>query len=669
MIGGAAWWLAHRAPAPQNIRLWKNVFYASRTLGWTHIPPAPATSKEEELITEVTPEGTDQSETPQEEAVDEEITEQASRPASVDTGPLGNPPWIGGKPGPQGGPNLALAGPSGAVITAPAKPSFIRNPIQTPPYQPNPNLIGSPKIQTPGTPSGGAPSAGTESTPPAPAEGTAPEATGKTTPPPSGEAPGRLNPEGTKVALEGTLGSTVESAVLPGFDAVYITLPGQNQGFDKYSMDRLDFNIWQMSEPAQLYCNSATARYYSERTYLDGDQPGDVPPPPTCSTENIDPNFVKITCNGDFPFVDGHLLRVISCGPPNQEILDNFVGRYPTTESKLAAFLGRAWLQGDTGIWDQDLCPDRQYLDYPFQGAVAPLVGVLQAGWVYFIAQFPTDYIVPGDEAKTAENMNLYGPPVLVSPGVELGRYETSRAMNKFLYDGSIVQVVVAKQPSDPSSNLTQLQEVPPGCPEGEYNYTNVALGDLIEGRFLASAPTEGVPTNAWCQAVSGWEDPRKDMENTLIDLVNQARKQGANCGVQGSFAGIDTDLIPNATLRCAARAQSQDMSVGDFFSHFNSDPNSPHYLTSELNRIFAAGTDPLLPNASPAVQGTLFGNGGENIAKGITDPHQVIQEWLQSPGHCANMMNPSFTHLGAGYVPTGEGGPYWTLTLGTPWQ
>jgi uncharacterized protein YkwD len=94
---------------------------------------------------------------------------------------------------------------------------------------------------------------------------------------------------------------------------------------------------------------------------------------------------------------------------------------------------------------------------------------------------------------------------------------------------------------------------------------------------------------------------------------------------------------------------------------------------STELNRIFTAGTQAPSNDATgtekPDIAGTFFMSGGENIAKGLTDPVLVVQEWLASPGHCANLMSPAFTHLGAGYHPGGAEGPLWTLTLGTPSQ
>ena len=53
----------------------------------------------------------------------------------------------------------------------------------------------------------------------------------------------------------------------------------------------------------------------------------------------------------------------------------------------------------------------------------------------------------------------------------------------------------------------------------------------------------------------------------------------------------------------------------------------------------------------------------GENIAFGYVTPEQAVEGWLSSPGHCANIMNPEFSHTGAGYY----AGNFWTQSFGTP--
>ena len=55
---------------------------------------------------------------------------------------------------------------------------------------------------------------------------------------------------------------------------------------------------------------------------------------------------------------------------------------------------------------------------------------------------------------------------------------------------------------------------------------------------------------------------------------------------------------------------------------------------------------------------GISYRSAGENIAKGYATPEAVVKGWMNSPGHRANILNKSFTHIGVGYV---ENGSYWT--------
>jgi uncharacterized protein YkwD len=60
----------------------------------------------------------------------------------------------------------------------------------------------------------------------------------------------------------------------------------------------------------------------------------------------------------------------------------------------------------------------------------------------------------------------------------------------------------------------------------------------------------------------------------------------------------------------------------------------------------------------------------GENIAAGQNSAQEAVAGWLESPGHCANLMNPSFTEMGAGYDISRARMPgfaYWTQVFGVP--
>lgn len=57
----------------------------------------------------------------------------------------------------------------------------------------------------------------------------------------------------------------------------------------------------------------------------------------------------------------------------------------------------------------------------------------------------------------------------------------------------------------------------------------------------------------------------------------------------------------------------------------------------------------------------------GENIAAGQADPTRVVQAWIDSPGHCSNLMDPRFRFLGVGFYfeQANKFGEHWTQNFG----
>ncbi|WP_233521336.1 sigma-70 family RNA polymerase sigma factor [Streptomyces triticagri] len=118
-----------------------------------------------------------------------------------------------------------------------------------------------------------------------------------------------------------------------------------------------------------------------------------------------------------------------------------------------------------------------------------------------------------------------------------------------------------------------------------------------------------------------------------VVALVNTERaKQG--CG----------PVTANSTLHEAGRRHSADMAARDFFDHTNPDGKDPG------DRITAAGY--------------RWSTYGENIARGQQTAAQVIEGWMNSEGHRANILNCSFKEIGIG-IHDGSGGPWWTQVFG----
>lgn len=115
--------------------------------------------------------------------------------------------------------------------------------------------------------------------------------------------------------------------------------------------------------------------------------------------------------------------------------------------------------------------------------------------------------------------------------------------------------------------------------------------------------------------------------ESEVIRLVNEIRQQN---GLR--------PLAANWELSRVARYKSQDMRDNGYFSH-----NSPTYGT---------------PFQMISAFGLSYRTAGENIAKGYASPQAVVNGWMNSSGHRANILNASYTQIGVGYVSKGN---YWT--------
>ena len=127
----------------------------------------------------------------------------------------------------------------------------------------------------------------------------------------------------------------------------------------------------------------------------------------------------------------------------------------------------------------------------------------------------------------------------------------------------------------------------------------------------------------------SAWPEASTAFEQEVLELTNQARATGACCGGEGCFAA-STALRLDPALRTSARAHAKDMAERDYFDH----------LTPE-------GLDPFDRMREAGFGGCSM---GENIAAGQTSPAEVVEGWLDSPGHCANMLDDRYEGLGVGY-------------------
>ncbi|OPX44101.1 cysteine-rich secretory protein family protein [Ruminiclostridium hungatei] len=118
--------------------------------------------------------------------------------------------------------------------------------------------------------------------------------------------------------------------------------------------------------------------------------------------------------------------------------------------------------------------------------------------------------------------------------------------------------------------------------------------------------------------------------QKKVVELVNKER---AKAGLKA--LKINSELGKVATLK------SQDMAKNNYFDH-----NSPTYGSPfDMMKRF----------------GITYRTAGENIAMGQTSPEQVMNGWMNSPGHRANILKASFTQIGVGVAKNSAGRLYWT--------
>lgn len=124
--------------------------------------------------------------------------------------------------------------------------------------------------------------------------------------------------------------------------------------------------------------------------------------------------------------------------------------------------------------------------------------------------------------------------------------------------------------------------------------------------------------------------------ENEVIRLVN----------VQRSNAGLHL-LTTNWQLCRVARYKSADMANKGYFSHTSPTYGSPFQMMESFGLKFSAA--------------------GENIAYGQRTPAEVMNAWMNSPGHRSNIMNGTYTQIGVGLAKNSSGVCYWTQQFMKP--
>ncbi|MGW3669380.1 CAP domain-containing protein [Streptomyces sp. NPDC005141] len=126
-------------------------------------------------------------------------------------------------------------------------------------------------------------------------------------------------------------------------------------------------------------------------------------------------------------------------------------------------------------------------------------------------------------------------------------------------------------------------------------------------------------------------------LERTAHEVIALTNAERVSAGLPPLWA--------DTRLTTAAQAHSADMVARDFYAHTSPEGGRP------WDRAAAAG----------CTHRTI----GENIACGQRSPAEVVQGWMNSPGHRANILKRDFAHIGIGLAGGGRAGTYWTQLFG----
>jgi uncharacterized YkwD family protein len=120
------------------------------------------------------------------------------------------------------------------------------------------------------------------------------------------------------------------------------------------------------------------------------------------------------------------------------------------------------------------------------------------------------------------------------------------------------------------------------------------------------------------------------EFQNEVVRLVNVER-------AKNSLPALTADSL----LMKTATVKSQDMANNNYFDHTSPTYGSPFDLMKKFGVTYRAA--------------------GENIAMGQTTPAQVMNGWMNSSGHRANILNSAYTKIGVGIAKNASGRYYWT--------
>lgn len=181
---------------------------------------------------------------------------------------------------------------------------------------------------------------------------------------------------------------------------------------------------------------------------------------------------------------------------------------------------------------------------------------------------------------------------------------------------------------------------------------TRKALGSTCGAALQAELQEAGFHqrgTQTWVVLAEPFAPPAAaeadEVQARVLALVNEARSRPQHCGDK-AFAPAPP-LRLNATLYEIANMHAADMARNNYFSH--------------------TGRDGSTVDGRATRAGYPWHAIGENIAAGQLSADAAVRGWINSPGHCANIMSPAFSEMGSAFVVNKQSsqGIYWVQVFG----
>ncbi|SDX43575.1 Uncharacterized conserved protein YkwD, contains CAP (CSP/antigen 5/PR1) domain [Pseudomonas syringae] len=246
-----------------------------------------------------------------------------------------------------------------------------------------------------------------------------------------------------------------------------------------------------------------------------------------------------------------------------------------------------------------------------------------------------------GQAQRCGEQVSMELPPLAPDPRLVLpanGNLDLQQSLARAAYPMVTVQAISLSGPRDSAAAMKAVQE---SFCQVVLDPQFVDVGVSREGRDWRIVLARSLVASR----LGDWQAEGQK----ILEMVNTARTQARQCGPQ-SYAAT-TPLAWNQTLGTAAQSHSQAMANNNFFDHKDREGR--------------------MPGDRAELAGYVGQQVGENIAAGQDTARKVVDGWLASPGHCANLMNPGFRELGAAYAmdPKSDAGIYWTAMFGTQQQ